>query len=234
MMMQWQEILAIAGSIVFSTSEDQLIWQYESKGVYSSSSMYSLVNFRGVRQIFLPTVWKLKIPPRIQVFLWLFSQNKIMTRDNLRARGIPKPLECEMCKEIETVKHLFSECIVARELWQDFFEIFGVQITDFESVASKWICNKSFMHFNVVSSAILWTIWNNRNNLVFDKVTWINMKQVWRLVLLYLRNWKIPFRDLESGKTAQFMELLISRLMSPLRLQLIPDHAPTSAGSLHG
>ena len=107
MMMQWQEILAIAGSIVFSNSKDQLIWQYESKGVYSSSSMYSLVNFRGVRQIFLPAVWKLKIPPRIQVFLWLFSQNKIMTRDNLRARGIPKPLECEICKEIEIVKHLF-------------------------------------------------------------------------------------------------------------------------------
>jgi hypothetical protein len=29
-----------------------------------------------------------------------------MTMDNLRERGMTKPLECEMCKEIETVKHL--------------------------------------------------------------------------------------------------------------------------------
>jgi hypothetical protein len=65
MMVQWQELLVIANTIVFSDEEDQLIWQYETNGVYSSSSMYNLVNFRGVQPIFLPPVWKLKIPPRI-------------------------------------------------------------------------------------------------------------------------------------------------------------------------
>jgi hypothetical protein len=101
MMVQWWELLVIASTINFSEDEDQPILQYETNGIYSSSSMYNLVNFRGVQPIYLPPVWKLKIPPRIQVFLWLFSQNKIMTRDNLRARGMAKPLECEMCKEIE-------------------------------------------------------------------------------------------------------------------------------------
>jgi hypothetical protein len=46
---QWQEILVIASSISFTDSEDQLIWQFESSGVYSSQSMYALVNFRGVK-----------------------------------------------------------------------------------------------------------------------------------------------------------------------------------------
>jgi hypothetical protein len=85
----------------FRGGRDQIIWQYETNGIYSSSSMYTLVNFRGEQPIYLPPVWKLKILPRIQVFLWLFSQNKIMTTDNLRARGMAKPLECEMCNEIE-------------------------------------------------------------------------------------------------------------------------------------
>jgi hypothetical protein len=62
----------IANTISFTDSEDQLIWQFESSGVYSSQSMYALVNFRGVKQIFLPAVWKLKIPPRIQVFFMAF------------------------------------------------------------------------------------------------------------------------------------------------------------------
>ena len=106
MMVQWKELLSIVRSVTLSWEEDQPIWQYESKGVYSSRSMYAIVNFRGVRQIYLLAVWQLKIPPRVQIFLWLFSQNKIMTRDNLRARGIVKPLECELCKEIESVKQI--------------------------------------------------------------------------------------------------------------------------------
>ena len=57
-----------------------------------------------------------------------------------------------------------------------------------------------FSHFNVVTSAILWGVWNSRNILVFNRVTLINMKRVWSLILNYLRNWKVPFKDLEGGK----------------------------------
>jgi hypothetical protein len=77
-----------------------------------------------------PVVWKLKIPPRIQVFLWPFSQNKIMTKDNLRKRGKPKPLECILCKEIEYVTHLFFDCIVSQLLLKDVYTIFDVMMTD--------------------------------------------------------------------------------------------------------
>jgi hypothetical protein len=66
MMIQWQELLVIANTISFSEDKDQLIWQYETNGVYSSSSMYSLVKFQGSTPAFLPPVWKLKIPPRIK------------------------------------------------------------------------------------------------------------------------------------------------------------------------
>jgi hypothetical protein len=52
---------------------------YESNGVYSSKFLYALINFRGVKPVYLPAIWKLKIPPRIQIFVGLFSQNKIMT-----------------------------------------------------------------------------------------------------------------------------------------------------------
>jgi hypothetical protein len=87
-----------------------------------------------------------------------------------------KPLECEMCKEIKTFKHLMFECIVSRLLWDDVFKIFGIAMTDFESIASKWICNKKFLHSNLVSSAVLWVLRINRNNLVFNKTTWLNIK----------------------------------------------------------
>jgi hypothetical protein len=218
-MVQWQELVSIANSIILTDEDDQLIWQYETNGIYSSKSMYAIVHFRGVKPAFLPAVWDLKIPPRIQIFLWLFSQNKIMTTDNLRKRGIPKPLECMMCKELESVKHLFFECLVARIVWDDVFKVFDVLVTDFESIAAKWLCNKKFMHFNVVTFAVLWGLWNNRNSLVFNHSSWLNIKQVWRLILLYLRNWKVPSKELEGGKCGQFRDLLVCKLRTPLMLQ---------------
>lgn len=37
---QWEELVGLASSIVFNAEEDSVIWQYESKGKYSSSSLY--------------------------------------------------------------------------------------------------------------------------------------------------------------------------------------------------
>jgi hypothetical protein len=217
-MINWLELIEIAKTVSYSDENDQLIWQYETNGIYSSSSMYALVNFRGIQPVYLPSVWKLKISPRIQVFLWLFSQNKIMTRDNLRTRGMVKPLECEMCKELETVKHLMFDCIVARQLWTIVEKVFDCKIDNFESITSKWLCNKKFLHFNLVTSATLWGLWINRNNLVFNKTSWINIKQVWRLVLSFVKEWKVPFKELEGGKRSQFLDCLLVLLGNRLPL----------------
>jgi hypothetical protein len=68
-------------------------------------------------------------------------------------------MECEMCKEFESAKHLMFECIVSRALRDEVSQIFGIHVLDFESVASRWLWNKRFMHFNVVLFAILWGLW---------------------------------------------------------------------------
>jgi hypothetical protein len=56
MMAMWFEIVEIAKTSIFSDGEDQLIWKYESRGVYSSKSLYVVVNFRGVQPLFLQAV----------------------------------------------------------------------------------------------------------------------------------------------------------------------------------
>jgi hypothetical protein len=78
-----------------------------------------------------------------------------MTGDNLRTRGMVKPLECEMCKELETIKNIMFECIVARLLWAIVERVFDCSINNFESIVSKWLCNKKFLHFNLVTSVAL-------------------------------------------------------------------------------
>ena len=65
---------------------------------------------------------------------------------------------------------------------------------------------------------MLWSLWINRNNIVFNRKIWLNLKQVWHLILLHLRNWKVPFKHLEWPMVDKFMILLSSKLQSPLEI----------------
>lgn len=142
-MEQWYQIVEIAKGIVFDNDPDTLVWQLENKGVYSTSSLYHVINFRGVQPLFIPAVWKLAVPPKIHVFLWLFSQNKLMTRDNLRKRHIIKSLDCVFCSHYESINHLMSECVVSRFSWEIISAHFEATLgTDYLSIARFLASNK--------------------------------------------------------------------------------------------
>jgi hypothetical protein len=85
-MQQWYDLESIAGSIIYTTYIDALIWQYASGGIYSSSFLYAIINFGGLTPIYIPAVWNLHIPPRVHIFLWLLAQNKLVTRDKMKKR----------------------------------------------------------------------------------------------------------------------------------------------------
>jgi hypothetical protein len=85
-MQRWYELISIAETLCLNDDEDSVIWKFESKGVYSVSSMYAIVNFRGVMPVHIPAVWRVKVQPRVHVFLWLLANNKLLTRDNLSKR----------------------------------------------------------------------------------------------------------------------------------------------------
>ena len=106
----WLEVVQLASTISFPGEEDSLIWQFNSHGVYSSQSLYKVINFRGISHVFVPAVWALKVPPRVHFFPWLLSKNKVLTRDNLSIRKKIKDLTCLFCSKAETVNHLFFNC----------------------------------------------------------------------------------------------------------------------------
>jgi hypothetical protein len=80
------------------------------------SSLYSIINFRGVVPVHILAVWKLHVPPRLHVFLWLLANNKLLTRDNLVKRQNVPDLNYGFCFENETCEHLFFDCVVAKVL----------------------------------------------------------------------------------------------------------------------
>jgi hypothetical protein len=108
------------------------------------------VNDRGIKQVFTPVMWKLLVPPRLHIFLWLLANNKTLIRDNLAKKRKVDDCSCLFCNEDEIVHHLFFGWCVAKMLWSELSEMFDIQIgTDFESVSKLWLCNKKWKMLNI-------------------------------------------------------------------------------------
>jgi hypothetical protein len=82
-------------------------------------TLYAVINNRGIQQIFTPIVWKLSVPSRLHILLWLLVNNKILTRDNLAKRRNVEDKSCLFCAENQSVTHFFYECCVARNMWME-------------------------------------------------------------------------------------------------------------------
>jgi hypothetical protein len=135
--------------------EDAMIWQFHSLGIYSSQSLYSVINFRGVTPVYIPAVWKLVVPPQPHFFMWLLSKNKLLTRDNLEKRRHLDDGSCLFGVENESVDHLFFECVVAKRAWAMVSCVIGFEVeSDYLSIAKLWLCNKKFGVINVLTSEV--------------------------------------------------------------------------------
>ena len=91
------------------------------------------------------------MPPNIHVFLWFIVRNKSLTRDNLAKRQIVPGMSCVFCLELESIQHLFFDCIVAKHMWEIVAEILHIFVPcDFESIAFFWNCGKKCEAVNLV------------------------------------------------------------------------------------
>jgi hypothetical protein len=52
MMHNWDDLVAVVEQITLNEDLDALIWSYNSTGIYSSSSLYSIISFRGFSSIY--------------------------------------------------------------------------------------------------------------------------------------------------------------------------------------
>jgi hypothetical protein len=170
-----------------SNEEDEMVWMFSSNGIYSSQSLYKIINFRGIKPVHVPALWHLKIPPRVHFFLWLVSNNKTLTRDNLAKRKKIEDPSCLFCTENETVHHLFFECVVVRQCWKVISDIVAVNVeSDLAAIGQYWLSNKRHSLLNIITSAVLWSIWKLRNELCFQKVGLLFYK-----IAGLLQNWEI-------------------------------------------
>lgn len=57
------------------------------------------------------------MPLKIKIFMWLMSQDAILTKDNFCKRKWKGNSDCAFYAEKETVNHLFFECSTTKYIW---------------------------------------------------------------------------------------------------------------------
>lgn len=48
MLKDWNDLFNIVKGLTLTNVEDSIVWNYESKGLYTVKSLYNIVNFRGI------------------------------------------------------------------------------------------------------------------------------------------------------------------------------------------
>jgi hypothetical protein len=122
------DIVELVATIQFSNDEDEMLWQFNSSGIYSSQSLYKIINFRRIKLVHVSATWSLKVPPQVHFFLWLVINNRALTRDNLTKRRKVEDENGLFCLEKETIQHVLFDCVVARQCWRIVLDILGYQV----------------------------------------------------------------------------------------------------------
>jgi hypothetical protein len=90
-------------------------------------------------------------------------------------------------------------------MWQNFSELCGKKIgTDFESVASLWLCAKKFKTINIGTTVVMWAIWKMRNCMCFQENQWLGMQDIFFKCARLVRRWRV----IQSEEVSSSLECL--------------------------
>ncbi|KAG8473851.1 hypothetical protein CXB51_036041 [Gossypium anomalum] len=219
---------AISGMVLIPEVEDRLIWIHDKQGEFSVRKLSELlicaetIDFRFA----FDRIWNLKVPPKVKSFLWMVSIDRIPTKEFLDKRGVKfgqLGIGCPWCeREIESLEHLLFNCNFIAGFCRIILEWWEVKWRPFVDFSDSFFFCNNVSYKGVVKSlwlisvsAVCWSVWLARNELVFEK-RWPKMSNLVFLTkiraLMWIRAvynelkvdekiwWICPVRSWSGGK----------------------------------
>eukprot|EP00253_Pinus_taeda_P026017 PITA_26017 len=161
---------------------DILRWGNSMKGSFTTKEAYFLT-FSQTGNEENPDwkiIWERNWGPKVSIFIWLASKNKILTWDRIQKKGFNGPSRCCLCNsDGETRNHLLINCPFAKTLWMNTKRTFGKPEnapTEFNEVVFQWNkeifqCKVVIRSWDLISGFVLWMIWKERNRRIFQNTT---------------------------------------------------------------
>jgi hypothetical protein len=173
---------------------DRFRWNLTTNGLFSVKSMYEdLMNDQSPQS--RNFIWKLKIPLKNKIFMWFLHHKVLLTKDNLAKRQWTGCTKCVFCGEEETIEHIFLSCPVARLIWKTVNFTYNLPSpSNISHMFGSWLDgvekhDKAIVRIGV--SALCWSIWKCRNDIIFNKRKNFHFLQVIYSMLHWIQLWAL-------------------------------------------
>nr|GEX70656.1 RNA-directed DNA polymerase, eukaryota, reverse transcriptase zinc-binding domain protein [Tanacetum cinerariifolium] len=174
---QFNEMVDLVNSISIAPMSDRLVWELESSGEFTVSSVRKLIYDIWLPRSECKTRLIKYVPIKINVHAWKVMSDSIPTRFNISRRGICiDSIRCVFCdKGVETSNQLFFSCCLVRQVSRLIMRWWDVPEAEFESYEGwlSWLVNLRLPHKNKlllegVFYVMWWLIWIFRNKTIFE------------------------------------------------------------------
>ncbi|GAU23029.1 hypothetical protein TSUD_336770 [Trifolium subterraneum] len=162
-----------------AVEEDKWIWMDSLHGHYSVKSGYNLMlNATGrvdvsAREKGWKNLWKIQAPPKAKHLLWRICKGCLPTRNRLQERRVSCLLSCPLCDHNnENDWHILFYCndsIQATKAagLEQIITPYIQQCSNAGEVIREF-CSTADMQTAGLFAVLLWVLWNNRNNSVWN------------------------------------------------------------------
>jgi len=145
--------------------EDRPMWLVSNSSTFSiKSAIQNLQTSTTTEVVKWDWVWKLRVPHRIQVFLWLLLHRKILTNVERFRQHLSSDPQCGICLgEEENLDHLLRRCLNAQEVWQAIHSI-GMNCSGVNKGLREWLHQNLLgvnddPNWSTKFAIVLWYIW---------------------------------------------------------------------------
>ena len=125
--------------------------------------------------------------------------------------------KCVYCDAEESVEHLFIKCPFARDIWRLLHFTFNVSPpTSIANLFGTWLngidkITKARIRIGV--AAILWALWNCRNDIVFNQMHSSHYLQIIHKACYWIHSWSLLLPADQRG----LMEAGCTRMLTVVR-----------------
>lgn len=123
---------------------DEIFWSKSPSWVFSVAHSFQIITMSLSSIPFWAGIWNNVLIQKINIFFYLFMQEKVLTIDNLCKRGMAIPNRCVLCKESEeNFNHILLHCSFSTEVWVFFLQLWEVRWTWSSSIRDcwfQWVC----------------------------------------------------------------------------------------------
>ena len=194
-------------------ADDLILWKFEKNRKFSVKSLYNALTKNDVGPSH-KLIWKSKVPQKIKIFIWLLTNNVVLTKDNLIRRKWSGSPVCQFCDQNETVGHLFFTCPIVKVIWAVIARVvwannIPTSLAQYWNWCDRWLPAGERYHMWGVS-AICWAIWKGRNKACFDGVVIKNPIEILCHAGALMRFWTGLYAEVDK-------EMLINGVNTMLR-----------------